>query len=1088
MLNQANSISIFASLGAATLLIVGCQKATNLESEPALELESAVTVANRSPIPDVITFNDHVQPILSENCYHCHGPDSATRYPKKEPLRLDREEFAFEAREDTGKPTIMAGDAENSALMKRILSSDADMVMPPPESHNQLEPEEIEIIRRWIDEGAQYQEHWAFIAPVRPAVPEVSDGVVKNPVDAFVLEQLPKHGLKPNPEEAPARLVRRIFLDVIGLPPTPEEVSSFVANHAEDPDKAINTVLDDLFKRPSYGEHHGRHWLDVARYGDTHGIHIDNFRNIWPYRDWVIRAFNQNMPWDQFTVEQVAGDMLDNATLDQMIASGFNRCLPTTGEGGAIADEYLAIYAQDRVDTTSAAWLGLTTSCASCHDHKFDPISTKEVYELTAYFRNNTMSALDRNNADHAPVIFVPRLEDREQWNSFNQEVGDARQKIDIAKGGAEGHFHKWLESNPQAATVPEPESLHLPLAAFDGVITGKSNGTEISLPSDLKPTPGFVGSALAVNSEGFSLGALTAPEANKPYTVSLWVYFKGNPSGALISRMDKSKNYRGWDIWFEEGRIGGHVIDSTPKNLAKALTDQPLAAEQWNHVTLVYDPSNKHLPIDIFVNGAAIKRNIIKKGPRNDLTIDADVPLRIGARDANGKPEDGVTGAEVAIQDFRFYNRLLTPDEVKLVATSGMEHYVLSMPVEQRTPAINKVLYDSYLLNHDPEIEKQEARIAELKKEHEQIRSRGSNTLVMEEKADTKPSAHILVRGQYSSLGEEVSPGIPAVLPELREDTPRNRIGLAKWLVREDNPLPARVTMNRVWGYLFGNGIVQSTTDFGVMGARPTHRQLLDWLAVEFMDSGWDYQHMLRLMITSATYRQSPNDTAEEHEADPANQWLARGPRYRLDAEQIRDLALASSGLLVKTVGGPPVKPYQPDGVWAAVAMPQSNTKNYTQDSGDALYRRSVYTLWKRTAPPASMDIFNAPSREITCTSRDRTNTPLQAFVLMNDTQFVEASRKLAEEALVEHGDFTDRLTFVTQHILGRSFNEQERTVARATYDKLIDGYQADPESAKQLIAVGEKPTNTSLSAPEFAAWTLLTNSVYNLDEAITK
>lgn len=1086
MLIKANHI--FASLGAATLLIAGCQKATTLDGEPTTEVESTVTSMGGTPLPDVITFNDHVQPILSENCYHCHGPDSATRYPKKEPLRLDREEFAFEPREDSGIPTILAGDAENSAMMKRIVSTDADMVMPPPESHNQLDPEEIEIIRRWINEGAQYEEHWAFIAPVRPTVPDVNNGIVKNPIDAFVLEQLPKRNLEQNPEESPARLVRRIFFDVIGLPPTPEEVAGFIANHAQDPDKAINTLLDDLFERPTYGEHHGRHWLDVARYGDTHGIHIDNTRNIWPYRDWVVRAFNQNMPWNQFTVEQVAGDMLENATLDQKIASGFNRCLPTTGEGGAIADEYLAIYAQDRVDTTAAAWLGLTTNCASCHDHKFDPLSIKEVYELTAYFRNNTMSALDRNNANHAPVIFVPRMEDREQWDTINHQIADANKQLDTLELEAEDHFHKWLQEDPQSVSVPEPDSLHLPLTGFDGVITGKSQGKAISLPTTLEPKPGLAGNALEVTSDGFSLGALTAPEAKNPHTISFWVYFKGKPSGALISRMDMANDHRGWDIWFEEGHIGGHVIDRWPDNVAKAMTEQPLAAEKWNHVTLFYHPTKKHQPINITVNGEIAKRKVTHKGPVNDLTINADVPLRIGARDSNGTPEDGITGAQMAIQDFRFYNRTLSPDEVKLIAGSGLENYLLSLPAGQRTPANTKMLFDSYVLNHDPEINALKARVAELEKAQQDIHARGSNTLVMDEKADTKPTAHVLIRGQYSSPGEEVSPGVPAVLPELREDTPRNRIGLAKWLVREDNPLPARVTMNRVWGYLFGNGIVQSTTDFGVMGVRPTHRQLLDWLAVEFTGSGWDYQHMLRTMINSATYRQSANETADEREADPSNQWLARGPRYRLDAEQIRDLALASSGLLVRTMGGPPVKPYQPDGVWAAVAMPQSNTKNYKQDSGNALYRRSIYTFWKRTAPPASMEIFNAPSRETTCTSRDRTNTPLQAFVLMNDPQFVEASRQLAEEALVEHSEFADRLTFVTQRILARPFNEQEIVIAQATYDKLIDGYRADPESARQLIAVGETPTNASLPAHEFAAWTLLANSVYNLDEAITK
>ncbi|WP_052573599.1 DUF1553 domain-containing protein [Haloferula sp. BvORR071] len=1034
-------------------------------------------------LPAVIGFNEHIQPILSENCYHCHGPDSGTRKPTEAPLRLDRETEAFAKREN-GKPVIVKGDPEASLLIQLIKKpKDAEGVMPPRDSHKELKPQEIALLEEWVRQGAKYEPHWAFAPLKHPEPPKDGEGFAANPIDRFVAQQLAAKGLKPNPPEDLQRFYRRLCLDLTGLPPSAEDTAVFVKRSAEDPRKAVEEAADRLLATPASAEHFTRHWLDAARYADTHGIHIDNFRAIWPYRDWVIRAFQKNMPWDQFTVEQIAGDLLPDATLDQQVATGFNRCLATTGEGGAIPEEYDAIYAKDRTDTTAAVWLGLTTGCASCHDHKFDPLSTKEFYSLTAFFRNTTMSALDGNNGNHPPNVTVPANLDR--YTELQGLIAENERKLAEREPLARADFERWL-SHP---VLPAPRLLdsglavHLPLHESGNTIEGTIERATRQWPAPPNRIAGPIDPAPVVSDVPTDLGDLASFSRKDSVSYGGFIRIEGAPTGAVVARMDPAQAFRGWDLYLDNGRPASHVINTWPGNANKLVGNQALTPGVWHHVMITFDgaqPAAKTLTL--YVDGIRQESSV------SPATVDGDistgVSLRLGSRNGN----DSKLNGKVALQDFRFYRRLLTPAEINMISHDSVLRGLVEVPAGKRTKEQLEQGFQHYLAATDGPARELRQIANNLKAEQAKLKETGNVCLVMEEKKDAKPFAHVLTRGVYSDKGEKVEPNTPAVLPPMAADAPRNRLGLARWLVDPANPLPARVTMNRTWYYFFGTGIVETTEDFGVMGARPTHPQLLDWLAGEFIASKWDYRHMMKLLVTSATYRQSAAANAGKLEKDPLNRLLSRGPRVRLDAEQLRDLALSASGLLVNKVGGPPVRPYQPEGIWEAVAMKQSDTRNYKQDSGESLYRRSLYTLWKRTAAPPSMELFNAPSREVFCVRRERTNTPLQALVMLNDPQFVEAAKMLAARAMESAPGFDSRLDFITGKLIDRSLKPEERSITKATLDEMLEVYRAQTEEAKKLLATGATAAPPTLNTPELAAWTIVASQIMNLDEAVTR
>ena len=1073
--NHCALIGLFAGV------LAGCDPAP-------LKVETASASGKAEPsekfsLPEKISFNEHIQPILSENCYHCHGPDSGTREPKKSPLRLDRVADAVAPR-DGEKPVILKGNPKESLLVKLIHETDPDLIMPPPKSHKIMKREDIAMIERWIEQGAEYEPHWSFAPVKKPELPDAGKGWAVNSVDHFIAEKLEKSGMKPNPPEEAARFYRRLHFDLTGLPPSPEAIEAYRKADTADPRVAVEAAADQLLASTASAEHFTRQWLDAARYADTHGIHIDNYRAIWPYRDWVIRAFQSNMPWDRFTTEQIAGDMLPNRTLDQQVATGFSRCLATSGEGGAIAAEYDAIYAKDRVETVSAIWLGLTTGCAACHDHKFDPISTKEFYSLTAFFRNTPMSALDGNNAEHPPNVFVPLLEDRERWGTLAVEIGDTNKQLAERAKAARPEFDAWLANATIAPTreIDSTLAIRLPLNESDGPLRGLVDGQPREWPANVERIDAPLGKAPVVSDAPVDLGDIGGFSRGDRVTYGGFIRVEGTPTGAVVARMNPAQAYRGWDIYLEGGKPGSHVIDSWDKAANKIVAPSSLTPGEWHHVMVTFDGTiSGHQASAIYVDG----KNAGGKTYPNTVggTIETSVPLRLGSREGG----DSKLNGKVALQDFRFYRRLLAPAEIKDLAENSLLQHIVSLPVEQRTKEQLDSLFKYYVANIDNPSRELRSRLDGLKTEQSTLRARGSVSLVMEEKKEA-PFAHILIRGGYADKGEKVTPETPAALPPMAADAPKNRLGLARWLNDPANPLPARVTMNRAWYYLFGSGIVETNSDFGIMGGRPSHPQLLDWLAAEFVDSKWDYRHMVKLMVTSAAYRESGVVTPEKLEADPSNRLLARGPRYRLDAEQIRDLALSSAGLLSTKVGGPSVKPYQPEGIWEAVAMPQSNTRNYREDTGEGLYRRSLYTMWKRTAAPPSMEIFNAPTRESFCVKRDRTNTPLQALVLLNDPQFIEASRELASRAMKEQGDFDSRLDYITARLSGRKFNDAERRIVRKSLDTSLKNFQASKDEAMKLVTTGATPPRKDADVSELAAWTLTASQILNLDETITR
>jgi mono/diheme cytochrome c family protein len=1065
--------------GAAGLLLQAGCLGTGAKSSAA----PAGLVAPAPAESTRLSFNEHIQPILSENCYACHGPDSSTRKGK---LRLDRFEFATAAREDH-EPAIVPGRPAQSPLVERITAKDPDDRMPPLDSHKELKPAEIALLQRWVAEGARYEQHWSFIAPTRSPVPAAGRGWARNAIDPFIADALAGAGLQPNREEGAARLLRRVTLDLTGLPPTPAEQAAF----ARDPSpQAYERVVDRLLASDAAAEQSTRHWLDAVRYADTHGIHIDNYRSIWPYRDWVLGAFRRNLPFDQFTIEQMAGDLLPGATLDQKVASGFNRCLPTTSEGGAIPAEYEAIYAKDRVDTMSTVWLGLTTGCAACHDHKFDPVSTRDFYALTAFFRNNTMPAMDGNVADTAPNLFVPAVGDRARWTALQAERGALTDELCERSSAADAAFERWLATATTLAAPPADHTvrLHVPLNEPAGPIKVAGGGLAARSAGEPSRGAGLFGPAPQINDLDLVLGPPVPMTREGQVSFAMFVRVEGKPGGTVLSSLGADQPDHGWEIFLEDGKPAMSFSAGKDDSDVRAVAKDALAPGAWHHLMLVFDGTgSRNRLVNLFVDGRDVANAGVPRTLRQGITPAA--PLRLGARhSADGRPAAGLKGGAVWVQDLRQYARLFSPAEIKELADVLTVSAALAVAPAERNAAQKKRLRTHYLATADAPSLRLAGRLDWLAAEEVVLRSRGGVTLVMEEKKDTEPFAHVLVRGEYSNLGEKVPAATPAVLPPLPAGGQRDRLALARWLVAPENPLTARVTVNRTWQHLFGTGLVESAGDFGSTGSRPSHPKLLDWLAVEFRESGWNYRHLVRLMVTSATYRQSAAVTPELLERDPANRLLTRGPRHRLDAEELRDQALAASGLLVSKLGGRPVRPYQPEGIWEDVAMKESTTRFYRQDIGENLYRRSLYTLWKRTAPPPAMDILNAPSREAACVRRDRTNTPLQALVTLNDPLFVEASRHVAARALRAAPAFEARLDAVAVRLLGRAFSAPERAVLRRTLDDALAVYRRDPAQARALLAVGESPVEADLPAPELAAWTLVASQVMNLDESLTK
>lgn len=1037
----------------ATLAVAQRTTPSSLALEPAAAANSPAA----GP-PPAIDYARQVRPLLSDRCFRCHGPDEAERQAG---LRLDQRDAAI-AKLATGVVAIQPGDAAQSELVARILSTDPDKQMPPPDSGKTLSAAEIGLLKAWVEQGAPWKDHWSFVKPTRPEPPASRHApLVRNPIDSFVLSRLEREGIEPSPAADKVTLVRRATLDLTGLPPTPAEVDAFLADTAPD---AYERLLDRLLKSPRYGEHMARYWLDAVRYGDTHGLHLDNERSMWPYREWVIGAFNNNLPFDRFTVEQIAGDLLPNATLAQKVASGFNRCNVSTSEGGSINDEVLVRYAVDRTEAIGTVWLGLTLGCSVCHNHKYDPISQKEFYQFYAFFNAAADPAMDGNNLLTPPVMKIPSEEQTGKLKSLDDQVGDLRRQVSEALAK--------IDYQEPAADPAKPANASIEFVWIEDETPPKAR-QQGDTPWEFvtAPQPVFSGSkATKRSASGLSQHFFT--EADPPLSIGegdklfAYVYLDPiePPKEIMLQWNDGSWEHRA--VW------GENLIEWGQTGTASRQLMGPLPkVGEW--VRLEVEASKVGLGPGARVQGWAFTQH-----GGTVFWDKAGVVTRT--------PQGGGLAFE-SLAAWTAYER----GQTKSTLPGPVQEAVKADP-EKRSDDQKKRLREYFLENVYPKTKAEFAplrkRIDELTKQRSDLDAAIPSTLVMADLPQPRDT-FILVRGQYDKRGEKVAVGVPAILPPLAPEAPRNRLGLAQWLVSPEHPLTARVTVNRLWQQLFGAGIVKTAEDFGSQGQPPSHPELLDWLAIEFQAGGWNVKSFLKMVMMSHTYRQTSRVTPALAQRDPANDLLARGPRFRMDAEVLRDSALSVSGLLVERQGGKSVKPYQPEGLWEAVGFVGSNTSVFKQDAGDALYRRSMYTFWKRTSPPPSLATFDAPSRETCTVRRARTNTPLQALVLMNDKQFVEAARKMAERLFREGGDnFDSRAAYGFRLATGRIPTAAESAVLKRVYEAQRKLFDADKAAAEQLLGYGDAKRDPAFDAADLAAYAMVANLILNLDETVTK
>ncbi|WP_182870425.1 DUF1553 domain-containing protein [Rhodopirellula sp. JC639] len=1024
-----------------------------------------------------IDFNRDIRPILSDNCFLCHGPAESTRAAD---LRLDDREAAI----DSG--LLVPGEPDDSEVIARVFSDDADMLMPPPDSNKHLSDRQRKLLRQWVAEGATYQEHWAFVPPQK--VPGVDTA---NPVDHFIGKRLREHGLTFSPQADPRTLIRRVSFDLTGMAPTPQQVDEFIADvDSHGIDLAYETLVDRLLASEDYGERMTLAWLDAARYGDTSVMHADGPRDMWPWRDWVINAYNRNMPFDQFTIEQIAGDLIPGGTVDQKVASGFNRNHATSDEGGAFAEELRVEYVVDRVQTTSTVWLALTMECAQCHDHKYDPISQEEYYQFFAYFNNTADPGMQTRKGNQAPVVDVYDPVQAERLAELHTTIESKRRELAAYKTDAEPRFIAWAEQETAKYNDAETTAEQLtgiahwfPLDEFDGSqLKDETTGAIAVLEQGKFESGDRDGNrTLKLNGQTQFACSENPPqlESDQPFTMAAWIKYDGKSGGAVFSRMDVANNHRGYDMWIQGANIGTHIIHSWSDNAVKVVSQDALKKNTWQHVVITYDGSQKAAGVKIYIDGKLSANKVEADSLAGSLQT--DVPFKIGSRSngANWKGE---------VDDIRIYSFALRESEVPL-AKDDVIGGILATAPEDRSESQWAALRNVYFHNQDDHYQKLNQALAAASKQHADLAAQKTTSMIMTDNPQDKMRmTYVLDRGQYDSPKKEtpISPGVPAALPPLAEDAPPNRLGLAQWLTAPDHPLTARVAVNRYWTMLFGNGLVRSVSDFGAQGAPPTHPQLLDWLAVDFVQSGWDVKRMLRQLVLSRTYRQSSRQEREHAEQDPENLLLARSPRFRLQGEFIRDQALAVSGLLTRQVGGPGVKPYQPVNIWNEVSL--NGGLRYSQDKGEKLYRKSMYTYWKRSAPMPNMMIFDAPSREKCVVNRARTNTPLQALVTLNDPQFVEAARALAERLIRSESDAAGRIDLAYRLATARPPTERETKLLMGMLDDQRQRFAANPESADQFLSVGDLARDDSIDAIEHAAWTVIAQLILNLDETLTR
>lgn len=1024
------------------------------------EVETAYNVLDKN-----INFNFHVKPILSDKCFACHGPDIANN---KGDLRLDIEDMATRRIKTTGNRAIVPSNPAKSALVDRILSHDEDFMMPPPESNLALTAEEKAVLIKWIDNGAEYNKHWAFIIPQKTSPPEVTSGTI-NEIDHFIFEKLHDHDLSPQKEAEKETLIRRVSFDLTGLPPSIVEIDDFVHDVSE---HAYEKVVDRLMGSPHYGEKMAEGWMDLSRFADTHGYSVDRYRPMWPWRDWVIKAFNENMPYDQFVTWQLAGDLLPDATREQILATGFNRNHPQNMEGGIVNEEFRVEYVADRTNTFGTAFLALSLECARCHDHKYDPISQKEYYELSSFFNQiDEAGQISWDNATPVPTMLLTENKQDSIINFLSASISEREnnlEKISTTTNqqlnpsaqlnrGLQAHFNFEKTINRSFASRINPKNE----ARITEVQPWNENIQEPEL------VEGKFGKAIKLNGDDpLTLGRVGIFSRAEPFSINCWVkipeelehgtmFHKGQ--GAIIY------NFRGYHLALRDNKIEAMLAHTVPYNAIIKVSEIIVPKNEWINLTLTYTGNSKASGLKVYMNGDELNMTVEKDNLYKDIIfpeMDRQPGLRFGAR------WRGIGTKDTEYDELRVYDRTLTSGEVQWLFDATYS------PSADEIAEIN--------LYNDPSYQQELKKLVSMRKEQNALIESIPEIMVMDEVKE-KRTTYLLERGAYDAHGEEVSEGTIEAILEFSDEFPKNRLGLTQWLFSEKNPVTARVVVNRIWQSYFGEGLVTSTADFGNQGKLPSHPELLDWLAADLIENNWNLKRFQKQIVMSATYRQSSITSPELKEIDYDNTLISRGPSSRLSAEMMRDNALASSGLLVDKIGGESVKPYQPAGLWRV------NGSSYKQDKGEKLYRRSMYTYWKRTVPPPTMNTFDAPTRSYCVVKRQKTSTPLQSLALLNDPQFVEASRIIAQESSAKADELDEQINYIYRSFTSKTPGEDELNLLKEYYSKQLENFSSNKDAVLGWLAIGEAEITTS-NQTELAALTVTASMILNSDAAIMK
>lgn len=1043
---------------------------------------------NYKQLPDNLDYNIDVKPILSDKCFACHGPDKAKQ---EAGLRLDIADLAYgKLPENPGKRAIVPGSLQGSELYHRILSADPQYQMPTPESHLSLTAKEKAILVKWIKEGAIYKPHWAFVKPEKPSIPQPKNKAwsIHNPIDNFILDKLQQEQLEPSKPADKEILLRRLSLDLTGLPPTLPEIDAFLKDKSAN---AYEKQVDRLLNSPHYGEKMAVDWLDVARFADSHGYTVDRLRDMSPYRDWVIKAFNQNLSYDRFLHWQLAGDLMPHPTKDMLIATAFNRNHPQNLEGGIVEEEFQTEYVVDRTNTFGDAFIGISVGCAKCHDHKYDPISQKNYYELFSFFNNvKEAGQISWDDSAPAPTLMLPTKEKEQIIQFINNNIAQQEKKIAEEKTKSENDFKQWLQKNAYkklaAEAIPQfglQAFYPLDHSSLKNRVNEKQEAITKRESGQVGDAPVFIqheaGDALLLDGDTWlDLKENGVFRKSEPFSIGIWVNIpKGLKDGVIFHKSvaERLYNFKGYHLYLRNNRLEMNMAHAYPSNAITKLSTKDVPRDQWMQLTMTYDGSSRAAGMKLYADGAEVPMEITMDQLKKDILFNEQVQpgLQIGAWWRGS----GFKGGKV--DDILIYNRVLTPYEVKVIARKAQWATIAQKNVGNLSETELADLRSYYQIAVAPGVQQAEREIKQLRTQLSDSTANIPELMVMQEAKKPKKS-HVLIRGNYDTPGEEVFPNTPNAILPFPKNLPRNRYGLAQWLTHPDHPLTARVAVNRLWQNFFGAGLVKTAEDFGNQGEMPSHPKLLDWLAIYFRESGWDVKKLNKLLVMSATYQQDSRSGAAAREKDPENRLLAHGPAHRLSAEMLRDNALTASGLLNTQIGGKSVKPYQPEGLW------EINSASYSPDWGNAIYRRSLYVIVKRSVPNPTLSTFDAPSRSYCVIRRQQTNTPLQALVTLNDPTFVEAAKVMGEQMAKDNG--REAIASAYRKLTGRRPQKEEMDLLTDLQQREYEKFKQHPQKAKGWLHAGQYQTDRSLDSLLIAANAAVANTILNSDASLTK